>query len=182
MMSMELDKILDEMESLILEASHLPFSEKIIIEEGDLSLIMDRLREAVPLEVKKAHDLLDEQMNIIKNSRAEADRIVEQAKTEAERIVELAKAEAERLVRNEEVVKMAEEKAQNILNDTKQYDNDMRAAADAYAEKMHRESLNYATDVFDYLEDSLKKTMEIVQENRAPLRANQQRSTEQEEE
>ena len=105
-MSMELDKILDEMESLILEASHLPFSEKIIIEEGDLSLVMDRLREAVPLEVKKAHDLLDEQMNIIKNSRAEADRIVEQAKTEAERIVELAKAEAERLVRNEEVVKM----------------------------------------------------------------------------
>ena len=160
MMSMELDKILDEMESLILEASHLPISEKIIIEEGDLSLVMDRLREAVPLEVKKAHDLLDEQMNIIKNSRAEA----------------------ERLVRNEEVVKMAEEKAQDILNDTKQYDNDMRAAADAYAEKMHRESLAYATDVFDYLEDSLKKTLEIVQENRAPLRANQSRSVEQEEE
>ena len=85
-------------------------------------------------------------------------------------------------MRNEEVVKMAEEKAQNILNDTKQYDNDMRAAADAYAEKMHRESLSYATDVFDYLEDSLKKTLEVVQENRAPLRANQQRSTEQEEE
>ena len=53
MMSMELDKILDEMESLILEASHLPFSEKIIIEEGDLSLVMDRLREAVPLETRK---------------------------------------------------------------------------------------------------------------------------------
>ncbi|HIU64685.1 MAG TPA: hypothetical protein IAB06_06605 [Candidatus Avacidaminococcus intestinavium] len=178
---MELDKILDEMESLILEASHLPFSEKIIIEEGDLSLIMDRLREAVPLEVKKAHDLLDEQMNIIKNSRAEADRIVEQAKAEAERIVELAKAEAERIVRSEEIVKMAEEKAQNILNDTKQYDNDMRAAADAYAEKMHRESINYATDVFDYLEQNLKNTLEIVQANRAPLNAGQTEVSEEDE-
>lgn len=172
---MELDKILDEMESLILEATHLPLTEKIMIEEGDLSLIMDRLREAVPLEVKKAHDLLDEQMNIIKNSRAEADRIVEQAKAEADRIVELAKAEAERLVRNEEIMQMAEEKAQNILNDTKQYDNDMRAAADAYAEKMNNDSLGYATAVFDYLEDTLKKTLDAVQENKAPLKAKQQR-------
>ena len=178
---MELDKILDEMESLILEASHLPFSEKIIIEEGDLSLIMDRLREAVQKKKKKAHDLLDEQMNIIKNSRAEADRIVEQAKAEAERIVELAKAEAERIVRSEEIVKMAEEKAQNILNDTKQYDNDMRAAADAYAEKMHRESINYATDVFDYLEQNLKNTLEIVQANRAPLNAGQTEVSEEDE-
>lgn len=178
---MELEKILDELENLILEASHVPFSEKILIEEGDISLIMDRLREAVPLEVKKANDLLDEQMNIIKNSRAEADRIVEQAKTEADRIVELAKAEAERLVRNEEIVSSAEEKAQNILNDTRQYDNDMRAAADAYAEKMHRESLAYANDVFEYLEQSLKKTLAVVQENKAPL-ANDQNSGSEDEE
>lgn len=181
MKGMELDKILDEMESLILEASHLPFSEKIVVEEGDLSLVMDKLREAVPLEVKRAHDLLDEQMNIIKNSRAEADHIVEQAKTEAERIIDLAKAEAERLVRNEEIVRMAEEKAQDILDNTKQYDTDMRAAADAYAEKLHRESVQYASDVFDYLEDNLQKTLSIVQENAAPLRASQKRSAEQEE-
>lgn len=181
MKGMELDKILDEMESLILEASHLPFSEKIVVEEGDLSLVMDKLREAVPLEVKRAHDLLDEQMNIIKNSRAEADRIVEQAKTEAERIIDLAKAEAERLVRSEEIVRMAEEKAQDILDNTKQYDADMRAAADAYAEKLHRESVQYASDVFDYLEDNLQKTLSIVQENGAPLRASQKRSAEQEE-
>ena len=180
MMSMELDKILDEMESLILEASHLPFSEKIVVVEGDLSLVMDKLREAVPLEIKRAHDLLDEQMNIIKNSRAEADRIVEQAKTEAERIIDLAKAEAERLVRSEEIVRLAEEKAQDILDNTKQYDTDMRAAADAYAEKLHRESVQYASDVFDYLEDNLQKTLTIVQENAAPLRASQKRSAEQE--
>ncbi|MEG2344229.1 MAG: hypothetical protein RSB52_08720, partial [Acidaminococcaceae bacterium] len=80
---MELEKILDEMENIIVDASRIPLTEKIIVEESDLSVVMDKLREAVPLEIKRAHDLLEEQKNIISNSRAEAERIVEQAKTEA---------------------------------------------------------------------------------------------------
>ena len=87
------------------------------------------------------HDLLEEQKDIIDKSRTEADHIVEQAKAEGDRLVDLAKAEAERLVRQEEVVKAAEEKANSIIETTQQYDRDMRAAADAYADKLHKESM-----------------------------------------
>ena len=79
---MELDKILDEMESIILEGSKVPLVNKIMIDEAAITDIMDKLRSAVPLEVKRAHDLLEEQKNIIAKSRTEADTIVEQAKTE----------------------------------------------------------------------------------------------------
>ncbi len=174
---MELDKILDEMEGIVMEASRIPLMDKIMVDEGEITMVMDKLRAAVPLEVKRAHDLLEEQKNIITNSRAEADRIVEQAKAEGNRLVELAKAEAERLVRNEEVVKMAEEKANGIIENTQQYDRDMRAAADAYAEKLHRESMQYASDVFAYLEENLHKTLQAVHDNGNALRGHEDDNT-----
>lgn len=173
---MELDKILDEMESIVMEASHVPVVDKIMLDEGEINMAMDKLRAAVPLEVKRAHDLLEEQKNIIANSRTEADHIVEQAKAEAERIVEMAKAEADRLARNEEIVKMAEEKANGIIENTQQYDRDMRAAADAYAEKLHKESIQYASDVFSYLEENLNKTLQAVKENGDAIRSSEDNS------
>ena len=170
---MELDKILDEMESIIMEATRVPLVDKIMVDEGELTMVMDKLRAAVPLEVKRAHDLLEEQKNIIANSRTEADHIVEQAKAEGDRLVELAKAEADRLVREEEVVKAAEEKANSIIETTQQYDKDMRAAADAYAEKLHKESMQYASDVFSYLEENLNKTLQAVRDNASALRGSE---------
>ena len=121
-MVMELDKILDEMESILSDGWRIPLVNKVMIDENEITMVMDKLRAAVPLEVKRAHDLLEEQKNIIDKSRAEADHIVEQAHAEGGRIVDLAKAEADRLVRQEEVVKAAEEKANGIIATTQQYD------------------------------------------------------------
>ena len=58
---MELDKILDEMEGIVMEASRIPLMDKIMVDEGEITMVMDKLRAAVPLEVKRAHDLLEEQ-------------------------------------------------------------------------------------------------------------------------
>ncbi|MDD6570557.1 MAG: hypothetical protein PUE93_07805 [Acidaminococcus sp.] len=170
-MVMELDKILDEMESILSDGWRVPFVNKVMIDENEITMVMDKLRAAVPLEVKRAHDLLEEQKNIIDKSRAEADHIVEQAHAEGGRIVDLAKAEADRLVRQEEGVKAAEEKANGIIATTQQYDRDMRAAADAYAEKLHSESMQYAMDVFNYLEENLTKTLSAVKDNSNALKS-----------
>lgn len=53
MITMELDKILDEMESIIMEATRVPLMDKIMVDEGELTMVMDKLRAAVPLEVKR---------------------------------------------------------------------------------------------------------------------------------
>ena len=170
-MVMELDKILDELESILSDGWRVPVVHKLVVDENEVAMVIDKLRAAVPLEVKRAHDLLEEQKNIIDKSRAEADHIVEQAHAEGNRVVDLAKAEADRLVQQEAVVKAAEEKANSIISTTQQYDRDMRAAADAYAEKLHSESMQYAMDVFNYLEENLTKTLSAVKDNSNTLRA-----------
>ncbi len=168
---MELDKILDELENVLSAGFRIPLINKVVIDENEVSMALDKLRAAVPLEVKRARDLLEEQKNIIEKSHQEAEHIVEQAHAEGNRIVDLAKAEADRLVRQEEVVKAAEDKANGIIATTQQYDRDMRAAADAYADKLHSESMQYAMDVFNYLEENLNKTLTAVRDNGAALKS-----------
>ena len=68
-MVMELDKILDEMESILSDGWRIPLVNKVMIDENEITMVMDKLRAAVPLEVKRAHDLLEEQKNIIDKSR-----------------------------------------------------------------------------------------------------------------
>ena len=167
---MEIEKYLDEMENILAEGTRIPLFNKLIVDDNELHIIIEKLRGAVPLEIKRAHELLDEQNETLKKARAEADKIVEQAHAEGDRIVDLAKAEADRLVSQEEVVKAAEQKASEIVSDTQQYDRDMRAAADAYADKLHSESMKYAMEVFSYLEDNLTKTLNAIKENGDALR------------
>ena len=163
---MELDNILDVLDDVLSSAGSIPVLNYKLVKASDVDMILEKLRGAVPLEIKRAHDLLEEQ-----KAHAEADQIIEQARAEADRIVDLAKAEADRLVRQEEVVKAAEDKANSIIATTQQYDRDMRAAADAYADKLHSESMQYAMDVFNYLEENLNKTLTAVRDNGQALRS-----------
>lgn len=157
---MELDNILDELDDVLSSAGSIPVLNYKLVKASDVDMILEKLRGAVPLEIKRAHDLLEEQKDIKEKAHAEADLIIEQAR-----------AEADRLVRQEEVVKAAEDKANSIIATTQQYDRDMRAAADAYADKLHSESMQYAMDVFNYLEENLNKTLTAVRDNGQALRS-----------
>lgn len=157
---MELDNILDELDDVLSSAGSIPVLNYKLVKASDVDMILEKLRGAVPLEIKRAHDLLEEQKDIKEKAHAEADQIIEQAR-----------AEADRLVRQEEVVKAAEDKANSIIATTLQYDRDMRAAADAYADKLHSESMQYAMDVFNYLEENLNKTLTAVRDNGQALRS-----------
>ena len=157
---MELDNILDELDDVLSSAGSIPVLNYKLVKASDVDMILEKLRGAVPLEIKRAHDLLEEQKDIKEKAHAEADQIID-----------LAKAEADRLVRQEEVVKAAEDKANSIIATTQQYDRDMRAAADAYADKLHSESMQYAMDVFNYLEENLNKTLTAVRDNGQALRS-----------
>ena len=65
---MELDKILDEMERILQEGFRIPLTSRLIVNENELTMVMDKLRAAVPQEIKRAHDLLEEQKSIIEKS------------------------------------------------------------------------------------------------------------------
>ena len=74
-----LDQIFEDLYNLISEANRIPLTDKIIVEESDLSTILEDLKEAIPKEVKNAGKVLDDSKNIMNSAREEAAAIVEKS-------------------------------------------------------------------------------------------------------
>lgn len=164
-----LDRIFEEMYTMISEASRIPLTDKIIIEESDLANVIDDLKEAIPKEVKSASQVLEEQKSIVNKAYEEADRIVQQAKSEAERIVGIATAEADRKVQEEEIVKQANAVAEDIKANALRYQDEVKRDADDYAERVKQDSLQYADDMLAYLGSNLQSALQGLADNRSSI-------------
>ena len=56
---MAVNEILDEIENLVVDAKHLLFTNKSLVEENDLVRLVEDLRNELPLELLKAYRLAD---------------------------------------------------------------------------------------------------------------------------
>ena len=144
---MKTEKLLEELENLIETSSHMPLTNKKMIEEEDIMRLVDALTESLPLE-------LDESRRIV----AERDRIIAEGQQQAEALVAQAKEYIQKLTEESELVKQAQEHANHII-----------AEANKSSEELKNSSIQYASDVFKYVESNLEKTLESLKENRQTL-------------
>ena len=100
----DLLQILDELDRLITGARSVPMSSSAIVNRDDALALIDRARHAVPSAVRRAEEIV-----------ADADAVLADGREESERIVLHAQEEAERLVAGESVVRMAHERADEIV-------------------------------------------------------------------
>ncbi|MDY4919483.1 MAG: hypothetical protein SO119_00160 [Phascolarctobacterium sp.] len=164
--NLALEKIFEEIYTMIAEARSVPFTEKVMIDEGDMANLIDDLKEAIPREIKSATQVLEEQKKILNNAYADADRIVQQAKDEAERIVAAAQAEADAKIQQEEIVKQANAVAEEIKANALRYQEETKTAADEYSLRVKQDSLQYADDMLAYLGENLQSALEGLSGNR----------------
>ena len=151
---MSIEDILDEMENLLLEASRVPFTDKRVIEEDDLAKLLDDLRDALPRELQQAREMLSQRQQFLEQTKAEAQKIMEQAK-----------AYCSKMTDEDIITKQAQEQADAILNQARQSANTLQ-----------NDAVNYAGDVFVYLENTVGKTLETVKEARTSLQNNKQQT------
>ena len=177
-----LKSIFDELFNLISEANRLPLTEKIIIDEQDLSAIIDELRDAIPKEVQNAGKVLEDQKNIVENAQAEASAIVEKANTGAEHIITAAKEEAERILRQEDIVKQAEALSRDIKNNALRYADQVKRDADTYSDNMKNDSLKYADEMLSFLaqnlDTNLGSALKSLQDNHETIESERQKLAE----
>jgi cell division septum initiation protein DivIVA len=109
--------LLDEIEDALAEGRRVPFSGRLLVDEERLLDIIDRMRVAVPEELKQARRVIQEQDRLI----AEAQARVQQALSERG-LLDAVEAERQRLLEQAEM-----EAAQ------------VRAGADEYARQVLEE-------------------------------------------
>lgn len=98
----DVESLIDALEAVIAEGRRMPFH-RMIVDEERLLGIVDRLRMAIPAEVRQAHQLLDRHDDIIEAAQSKARQIMEERgmyeaiEAERRRTLDEADREAQRI-------------------------------------------------------------------------------------
>lgn len=137
---MDILHLIDRLEELFNESRALPFTHNVIVDEDRMLDIIDQMRIAIPEEVKKAQQLLNQ-----------SDRILAQAEEKANRTTLLAEEKANEMTTKDMVTQEATRRADQILN---------QARADAEATRDDADV--YVVETLSHVEDELSRLLNQV--------------------
>lgn len=143
----EVTELIEMLYNVIADAWGVPFGkDKCMVHRENTLNLVDDIRAQLPLELAEARRLLSARDEFIAN-----------AKREAESVRKASEAEARRLVEEQEVVRIAKERANEIIST---------------AEAKSRELVNVANS---YVDDALRRTEEAIAAAHSEVKASRSR-------
>ena len=123
---MTIDEVLDLMDDMLDNAAIVPFSsKKCMIEIEKMREYIDQIRFNMPNEIDNAKKMVGDRTLIISD-----------AKVEAEAIIKKAEERAKVLVSENEIVKLAKDRARDIILNAEGKDKDIRIAMNERMDEM----------------------------------------------
>ncbi|MCL2424774.1 MAG: hypothetical protein FWD05_00375 [Oscillospiraceae bacterium] len=148
-MSSRIPEMLNMLHTMITEAWSVPLgAEKCVIDRDKALDILDEIRGQFPTEISEAKRLLDARVDFINNAKQEADAIKKNAEEHARKLID-----------EQEVVKIARGKS-----------NEMLAHAETSTSELRRVANEYVDDAMQRTEESLAAAMEEIRQSRQRFR------------
>jgi len=157
-MSEEMIGLLDELEEVLTKSTRLPFVHRLMVDEERATALLDRLRAAVPEEVRRARQVLRERDQLLEQARRQAQRIAEQAQQEASMRLERDGLLDEAKMRTGQMVDTARRDAAAV-----------RQGADDYARNVLTEIEDLLSKAQAEFRDTLGRTLVSVRKGLAEL-------------
>lgn len=130
--------LIDRLEELVARGFHVPMGSGVVVHRQRLLDLIDRMRVAMPADIREAREVLQKQ-----------EEVLAQAQEEAGRIIARAQAELEERLKKEAVVKAADERAQQIVRE-----------GEERAQALVRDGETQARERLDEAERSAQQQME----------------------
>lgn len=134
---------LEDLNILLEDAKPVPVFGKSNMRQIDIDVafeILDEIRDTFPSEFATARQIIRERTALIDDAEAEAARIIEDAK-----------AQAQMIASEQEVVRLAQNEADRIMQEAREMERETRAGAE-----------DYADEVFGHVETTLSNTLNQV--------------------
>ena len=144
---MDVLALIDKLDDLVHNARAVPLTDQVRIDREAVYELLDQMRSTIPEEIKQARWIVKERQEMLAEAKREADRIVSEAKDKAERQAS-----------QQEVVKLAEKQASDLLDDARMREREVRLGAE-----------DYADEVLGTLEVNLEKFTAAVRRGREHL-------------
>lgn len=149
-MASGIDELIDLLYGIVEDAWSMPLGkDKCLVERERVLDILDELRVNLPGEVKAARGIVEKRNELLEESRRDAETLKIQAQEEASKLVD-----------NNEIVRQARERADQIADETVQKTRDMKLAA-----------ADYCDDILKQTEDSITNALTELRQIRQQFRA-----------
>jgi vacuolar-type H+-ATPase subunit H len=139
--------LIDKLDDIIHNARSVPLTDSVMIDREEIYDILDQMRSTIPEEIKQARWIVKERQEMLA-----------EAKQEAERLVSDAQERADRLASETEGVRLAERNSQQIQDEAREREREIRLGAE-----------DYADEVLGNLELNLDKFLAAVRRGRERL-------------
>src|ERR1700709_1085221 len=139
--------LIDKLDELVHGAKAVPLTDQVRIDREEIWEILDQMRATIPEEINQARWIVRERQEMLA-----------EAKREAERLVKEAREKQNRLIGEEEGTKAAERAAEDIIEDARAREREIRLGAE-----------DYADEILNTLEVNLSKFIAAVQRGRDRL-------------
>lgn len=144
---MTIDELLEQLDEILDGGIKIP-GRKTVVDIEKLRAIVDDIRLNIPTEIKQARGIVADRADIITNAKREADGIIRSAE-------ERAKA----MVAQEEITKLAQEKAAEII-----------ATAQGKSRNMRKAAQDFVDDIMRRADEDLTTHLAEVRKTRAALK------------
>ncbi len=139
--------LIDKLDDLVHNAKPVPLTDQVRVDREEIFDILDQMRATIPEEIKQARWIVKERQEMLA-----------EAKREAERIIKEGKEQQAELVSQQEVVKLSEREADDIIDDARAREREIRLGAE-----------DYADEILNTLEVNLMKFIAAVRRGRERL-------------
>ena len=139
--------LIDKLDDVVHNARPVPLTDQVRVDREEIYDLLDQMRATIPEEIKQARWIVKERQEMLA-----------EAKREAERIIREAREQQARLISDEEVTKQAERAGDEIVEDARTREREIRLGAE-----------DYADEILNTLEINLQKFLAAVQRGRDRL-------------
>jgi hypothetical protein len=130
--------LLDRLEELVGVGRRVPLSTRVMVEEEEFLSLIDRIRAAVPREIRQAQRVVEERSDIITTAQQEAAKILDMARNQAEYIISEQGVVNEARQRGEDVLRQMEQEQRRSMGEIDKYAlEQLGEAEDAIQEGMN---------------------------------------------
>lgn len=147
MTSMDIIQLIDRIEEIVDGSKSMPLSSNKLVDPDAIYDVVDEIRNQYPEDLKQARWIVKQRQEM-----------TEEAEREANRILEEAQDRARGLVAETEIVRQAEARAAEIMDDARASEREIRLGAE-----------DYADEIMANLEVNLGKLLTAVQRGRDRL-------------
>ena len=120
-MRMDLQYLIDRLETMVTGAKRVPISGKLMLDEQELADLIDQMRTVLPEEVRAARKVLRERDSIISEAQQQADDLLKNAHEQAEMLLDQQGLMAEAEARANQYMEEVESAAQDRINGADDY-------------------------------------------------------------